>query len=111
VKQGSGGPLPEHIQRYVLETFDDQTRDAHISYEVNIESLRLCREQARFLLPANTMTRWWWTGSLYFFARVAQLRGDPHAQAENRTIVREIDRYARDVAPVSWAALTRGLEL
>jgi len=47
-------------------------------------------EQARMILPQNTMTEWWWTGSLMFFARVCKQRLDPHAQQETREVAQMI---------------------
>ena len=44
-------------------------------------------EQARMVLPQNMMTEWWWTGSLAAWARVCNLRLDPHTQEETRDVV------------------------
>ena len=41
-------------------------------------------EEARMVLPLNTMTEWIWTGSLMFWYRVWSLRHDPHAQSAAR---------------------------
>jgi thymidylate synthase (FAD) len=65
-------------------------------------------EQARMFLPQNMMTEWVWTGSLAAFARVVNLRLDPHAQQECQEVARAIDLLLRDVAPHSWSALTKG---
>ena len=63
-------------------------------------------EQARMILPQNTMTEWYWTGSLMFFARVCAQRLNPHAQAETSEVARQIADIVRPLFPVSWAALT-----
>ena len=44
-------------------------------------------EQARMVLPQNMMTEWWWTGSLAAWARVFNLRLDPHTQKETQDVV------------------------
>ncbi len=62
-------------------------------------------EQARMVLPQNTMTEWIWTGSLVFFARVCDLRLDPHAQSETAEVARQIDTHIRPIFPHAWAAL------
>lgn len=62
-------------------------------------------EQARIVLPLNTMTEWIWTGSLYFFARVCKERMSPHAQKECGDVARLIDPQCRAKFPVSWTAL------
>lgn len=62
-------------------------------------------EQARIFLPLNTMTEWWWTGSLMAFARVCRLRLDPHAQVETREVAQGIAAHMEPLFPVSWNAL------
>jgi thymidylate synthase (FAD) len=62
-------------------------------------------EQARMVLPQNTITEWLWTGSLYAFARVCNLRCKEDAQEETRDVAWGIDILARDNFPVSWKAL------
>ena len=62
-------------------------------------------EQARMVLPQNTYTEWYWTGSLYAFARVCNLRCQPDAQKETRDVCWNIDQLANVSFPVSWEAL------
>ena len=62
-------------------------------------------EQARMVLPQNTITEWYWTGSLYAFARVCNLRCKEDAQEETRDVAWGIDKLARDNFPESWNAL------
>jgi thymidylate synthase (FAD) len=62
-------------------------------------------EQARMVLPQNTYTEWYWTGSLYAFARVCNLRCQEDAQKETRDVCWDIDNLTRDLFPVSWPAL------
>ena len=62
-------------------------------------------EQARMVLPQSMMTEWYWSGSLYAFARVCNLRCKPDTQEETREIAWMIDEHARQLFPVSWAAL------
>lgn len=59
-------------------------------------------EQARMVLPQNTMTEWIWSGSLYAFARVCNLRLDPHAQLETQEVASEINKLAKTLFPISW---------
>ena len=65
----------------------------------------LAPEQARMILPQNTMTEWYWTGSLMFFVRVCRERLDPHAQQETREIAERIAELVAPLFPVSWSAL------
>jgi len=62
-------------------------------------------EQARMILPQNTMTEWWWTGSLMFFARVCKQRLDPHAQQETREVAQMIADAIPQEFEHSWKAL------
>ena len=62
-------------------------------------------EQARMVLPQNTMTNWIWTGSLVAFARVCKLRLDSHAQKEAQELAQKINDVVAPLYPVSWVAL------
>jgi thymidylate synthase (FAD) len=62
-------------------------------------------EQARMVLPQNTMTEWIWTGSLMAFARVCKQRLDPHAQQEAQEVAKMIQDVVKPLFPVSWEAL------
>ena len=65
----------------------------------------VCPEQARMVLPQSMMTEWYWSGTLYAFARVCNLRCKPDAQVETQMIADRIDKLAEDLFPVSWDAL------
>lgn len=65
----------------------------------------ICPEQARMILPQNTMTEWIWTGSVYFFSRVCNLRLDPHAQFEVQEVAKLISDVIRPLYPESWKVL------
>lgn len=66
----------------------------------------VCPEQARMALPQNMMTEWYWSGSLYAFARVCNLRLDPeHVQRETIEVAEQINKYMSSLFPVSWKYL------
>lgn len=65
----------------------------------------VCPEMARMILPQSMMTEWYWSGSLYAFARVCKLRLDPHAQKETREVAQWIAEHSIKLFPVSWPAL------
>ena len=67
-------------------------------------------EQARMILPQSMYTEWIWSGSLYAFSRVYNLRASAEAQAETKTIVDEIGMNAVKHFPVSWRCLTENPE-
>ena len=67
-----------------------------------IEKKKVCPEQARMILPLNTMTEWIWSGSLLAFIRVCKLRLDKHAQKETRDVAELIGNNVKTHFPVSW---------
>lgn len=67
-------------------------------------------EMARMVLPQNMMTEWYWSGSLYAFARVCQLRLDKSSQVEVQEIARQISAHCITKFRHSWNALMRGEE-
>jgi thymidylate synthase (FAD) len=65
----------------------------------------VCAEQARMILPQNMYTEWYWSGSLYAFARICGLRLKADTQKETREIAQQISEIAERKFPVSWSAL------
>jgi thymidylate synthase (FAD) len=65
----------------------------------------VCPEQARMVLPQSMMTEWIWSGSLYAFARVCNLRLDSHTQKETQLVAQQISSHMESLFPVSWRAL------
>lgn len=63
-------------------------------------------EEARIVLPLNTMTTVVWTGSLLFWSRVCNQRVDSHAQLAAQELGRLISGIVGPLFPVSWKALT-----
>ena len=62
-------------------------------------------EQARMILPQSMMTEWYWSGTLYAFARVCNLRCSPDAQLESREVCLKIAEYCDTLFPHCWRAL------
>lgn len=62
-------------------------------------------EQARMILPQNTMTEWIWSGTLGAFADMLHLRLDPHTQAESRIVAQQLHEQILKLFPVSLKAL------
>ena len=65
----------------------------------------VCEEQARMVLPQNTMTEWYWTGTLGAIAKMCNLRCKPDTQYETRLIADQISDKMQHLFPVSWEAL------
>jgi len=51
------------------------------------------------------MTEWIWTGTLFAWARMCQLRLDSHTQKETRVVAAAISREMGSLFPTSWEFL------
>ena len=91
----------------MVNDYQQVLRSAKWTYE---ELLRkgVCPEQARMVLPQAMMTEWYWSGTLYAFARVCNLRCKDDAQLETQMIANQIDELAKEKFPCSWGALRDG---
>jgi len=69
--------------------------------------LKVCPEQARMVLPQNMMTSWFWSGSLYAFSRVCNLRLKEDAQEETRDVAQRISDHCAVEFPISWKNLVK----
>jgi len=81
--------------------------DFHIGVDVYNRLLDdgVCPEQARMVLPQNTMTEWYWSGSLDAFADMCNLRCTGDTQLETRLVANQICDSMKELFPVSWFAL------
>jgi thymidylate synthase (FAD) len=64
----------------------------------------ICPEQARMVLPQNTMTEWRWSGTLGAFLDMLVLRLNPHTQKETRDVAEKIAVIIKELFPVSYSA-------
>ena len=67
--------------------------------------MEVCAEQARMILPQNMYTEWYWSGTLFAFARVCRLRLKKDTQKETRDIADQINNLTEKHFPISWKAL------
>lgn len=104
IKQGSGGDLP---YQELWHQYSSVVCGSALSWYNAAIRNGMAPEQARLLLPLNTMTEWIWSGSLAAWARVCNLRLDSHAQKETADVAAFIDSAMREVFPVSWAELVK----
>ena len=103
-KQGSGNDyisLPTY-DREALRALQDNALEL---YERLIKR-GVTPEQARMILPQSMYTEWYWTGSLYAFSRVYNLRVADDAQRETRSIVEMIGEEIEKHFSQSWKCLT-----
>ena len=102
VKQGSSGDLES--SELFMQMMLTETKNCLDLYNRLLEG-NVAPEQARMVLPQNTMTNWMWTGSLVAFSRVVKLRVDEHAQQEAQELAKLINEVVAPLYPASWKAL------
>jgi thymidylate synthase (FAD) len=104
-KQGSEGeaPLPDYLKHMFKVDIDNAVG----TYNRMIEE-GVAPEQARIILPLNTYTEWWWSGSLDAFAQMCKLRLKTDVQKETRFIAEEVSKSLEEIFPVSWGYLLKG---
>lgn len=99
-KQGSSGVVDLEPDFEIERTLNDC-----LGLYLAMLNVGVAPEQARMVLPLNSMTEWIWTGSLAAFARVCKQRLDPHAQQETREVAEKINALVPDSFSHSWRAL------
>ena len=103
VKQGSSDEAVEDSKAWSNVSVD--VTDFCLSIYNEMLDDGVCPEQARMILPQSMMTEWIWSGSIAAFARVCNLRLDPHTQKETRDVAKLISTELSDRFPHSWSAL------
>jgi thymidylate synthase (FAD) len=106
-KQGSTGVFNSNQLDYNLDMWSRTICVNALDLYQKCIKEGLCPEQARMILPQNTMTEWIWTGSLLAFNRVCKLRLDSHAQKETQEIAQKISDLIFPLFPESWEALMK----
>jgi len=99
-KQGSGPALEDQQDIHIATT----QRIVAMLYESMLDR-GVCEEQARMVLPQNTMTEWYWSGSLDAFADMCNLRCTGDTQLETRLVANDICNSMKELFPISWFAL------
>ena len=103
-KQGSDGEVElDQTINYNMET---TMQNCLVLYKSLLQK-GVAPEQARMVLPQSMMTEWYWSGTLYAFARVCNLRCKPDTQRETQEVANEIDRLTDEAFPRSWKHLRK----
>jgi thymidylate synthase (FAD) len=99
-KQGSEG---------VIEDIDPDVANSMVACAKHDYNYLLAKgvspEQARMILPQSMMTEWYWSGTLFAFAKMCGLRLKEDTQAETRVVAEKIEDVMMKLFPVSWEAL------
>ena len=98
VKQGSSGEVKSNAnvayQYHKIEGLYKQLLDEGVA-----------PEQARMILPQSMMTEWYWSGTVFSFAKMCSLRCKDDTQAETRVVADAIDEEMENLYPMSWESL------
>ena len=105
-KQGSSDNTVEWVNRdRRTDTLKSEVENIALkNYNTMIEA-GVAPEQARMILPQSMMTEWYWSGTLYAFARVCNLRCSEDAQKESKEVADKIALHCETLFPCSWRAL------
>jgi thymidylate synthase (FAD) len=106
VKQGSGDELTQEDQDKANTIFWKLAGQSLTAYE-ELLAMNVAPEQARAALLLDTCTDWVWSGSLFAFAKMCNLRLDSHTQKEATEVARLISNKAKELYPVSWSVLVK----
>ena len=97
IKQGSSDETTEYdisgSIEFVNQTYKNLLREG------------VAPEMARMVLPQNLYTEWYWSGTLYAFSRVCNLRCAKDTQSETREIANGIRDICSSEFPTSWGEL------
>ena len=107
VKQGSSEEAVDESDMW-LGASKEHIKNSLAWYRSAIGS-GVCAEQARMILPQNTMTEWRWSGTLGALLDMLVLRLDPHTQKETRDVAEKIAVIVKELFPVSYAAYLEGV--
>ena len=102
-KQGSDGEIK--LDQTIEYSMESAMESCLITYNTLLEK-GVAPEQARMVLPQSMMTEWYWSGTLYAFSRICNLRCKPDTQKETRDVADDINKLCDSKFPRSWKALT-----
>ena len=103
-KQGSDGEV--ELGQTIDHNLETTMESCLILYNSLLQK-GVAPEQARMVLPQSMMTEWYWSGTLYAFARVCNLRCKPDTQKETQDVANEIDKLADEAFPYCWKHLRK----
>jgi len=103
-KQGSDGTV--ELGQTIDHNLETTMESCLILYNTMIQK-GVAPEQARMVLPQSMMTEWYWSGTVYAFARVCNLRCKPDTQKETQDVANVIDKLAGEAFPYSWKYLRK----
>ena len=105
-RQNSIDDLPQETVDYYQQRIDDHFREGVALYESLLHS-DVAKECARSVLPLNTVTRLYMSGTIRSWLHYIALRGDNGTQREHMSIARSVgeilDTELPTVARAMWS--------
>ena len=110
-KQGSSGEVYYHFDKYVVESTGERINHNTLCLDEYNDMLKagVSPEQARMVLPQNTMTEWYWSGSLDAFTDMCSLRVKEDTQYESRLVAKKVYEELKKQFPVAAPLLVEGV--
>ena len=103
-RQNSIDDLPAETTEYYDQRIDDHFRQGVELYESLLHS-GVAKECARSVLPLNTVTRLYMSGTIRSWLHYVDLRGDNGTQLEHMQIARSIGDILDDEVPTIARAM------
>jgi thymidylate synthase (FAD) len=103
-QQGSDGEV--ELDKTINHNMETTMESCLILYNSLLQK-GVAPEQARMVLPQSMMTEWYWSGTLYAFARVCNLRCKPDTQKETQDVAIQIHALADEAFPYCWKYLRK----
>lgn len=88
-----------------ISELEQASNQAYDNYETALE--RIAPEQARFFLPVNVYTQFYWTVNARSLMNFLSLRHHPAAMWEIQEYARAVDAYFCAVMPITWSAFVK----
>ena len=101
-KQGSDGAIDK---KGLCDFLKQQIENLAFDNYEKLLVAGVAPEQARMILPQSAMTEWYWSGSLYAFSRICNLRCASDAQYETRIVANLLNEECAKLFPISWMEL------
>ena len=103
-RQNSIDDLPEETRDYYKQRIDDHFREGVQLYESLLHS-NVAKECARSVLPLNTVTRLYMSGTIRSWLHYIDLRGDNGTQKEHMSIAKSVGEILATELPTIAQAM------
>ena len=104
-KQGSEGVVEVMDAYFHADELGNTISQVTLDLYNNLLVEGVAPEQARMVLPQSMMTEWYWSGTVFSFAKMCSLRCKDDTQAETRVVADAIDEEMENLYPISWESL------